>query len=401
MLEIKPIFNALRRSKAGALMLLIQIAITTAIVSNAAYIINDRIQYLNQETGYPEHEIFSFNVLTYDTDIDLSQKFEENETLIRNIPGVINAALFSEVPLSGGGSASSFGVNPSGQEGLRQRAAYTSADENWLETLGLEISEGRNFRQDEVLVTTDPSLRANVAVVSRTFMELLFPEGDGLGNIFYSGRSPVKIIGVVDKMVGPWLKDSAADSLVIFPRVEAQRYQDIVVRSEANMRDEIMKNIEDIMLADYNKRVVVNVQGLDEQKASYNASDLLMLRMLVVLIVVLVLVTGLGIFGLTVFNINKRTKQIGTRRALGARKADIVRYFMIENFMICIGGITIGAIAAIYLGKVLLEQYSLPALDNMYVLTTTLFVVLVSLMSVVFPARRAADISPSVATRTV
>uniref|UniRef100_UPI0038F71334 hypothetical protein n=1 Tax=Streptomyces niveiscabiei TaxID=164115 RepID=UPI0038F71334 len=54
MLEIKPIFHALCRSKVGAILLLIQIAITTAIVSNAAFIIQDRIAFLNQETGYPE-----------------------------------------------------------------------------------------------------------------------------------------------------------------------------------------------------------------------------------------------------------------------------------------------------------------------------------------------------------
>ena len=62
MLEIKPIFHALCRSKVGAILLLIQIAITTAIVSNAAFIIQDRITFLNQETGYPEQDLFKFNV---------------------------------------------------------------------------------------------------------------------------------------------------------------------------------------------------------------------------------------------------------------------------------------------------------------------------------------------------
>ena len=58
MLELKPIFNSLCRSKVGALLLLAQVAITTAIVSNAAFIINDRLQYLQQDTGLPEHDIF-------------------------------------------------------------------------------------------------------------------------------------------------------------------------------------------------------------------------------------------------------------------------------------------------------------------------------------------------------
>ena len=102
MLEIKPIFNALCRSKVGAVLLLIQIAITTAIVSNAAFIIQDRISYLNQETGYPEQDIFKFNVMTFGTDINLSQQFELDESMLRKMPGVVDAALSSSIPLSGG-----------------------------------------------------------------------------------------------------------------------------------------------------------------------------------------------------------------------------------------------------------------------------------------------------------
>ena len=69
MFEIKPIFHALCRSKVGAILLLIQIAITTAIVSNAAFIIQDRISYLSQETGYPEQDIFVFNVMMFGKDV--------------------------------------------------------------------------------------------------------------------------------------------------------------------------------------------------------------------------------------------------------------------------------------------------------------------------------------------
>ena len=126
-----------------------------------------------------------------------------------------------------------------------------------------------------------------------------------------------------------------------------------------------------------------------------------MMRMLIVLIIVLVLVTVLGIFGLTVFNISKRTKQIGTRRALGARKSAIVRYFMVENGLICIAGLLVGSVADIYLGNALLQTYSLPALDNLYIIFTALFVFIMSLVSVLLPANKAANISPSVATRSI
>lgn len=401
MLEIKPIFNALRRSKVGAVLLLIQIAITTAIVSNAAFIINDRITYLNQDTGYPEDSIFSFGVMTFGKDRDISQQFEEDEAMLRNMPGVIDAALFSSVPLSGSGSSTSMRLQPEPQKSRTIPTAYLFADEHALNTLDLTLAEGRNFDINEVLVTQDRSKLTEVAIVSRAFLNDAFPEGDGLGKIVYMGDLPFKIIGVVEQMKGPWLKSDAPDNVIITPFIQAQSYQKIVVRTAPEDRADIMKQMEDKMLAAYDKRVVVNVIGLDENKAQYNASDTLMMRMLMVLIVVLVAVTALGIFGLTLFNISKRTRQIGTRRALGARKSAIIRYFLIENTMVCLAGLLVGSGLAVWLGHELISRFSVPPLRHTYVMITAAVVLVMSLLAVIFPARRAARISPSVATRSI
>lgn len=401
MLEIKPILNALRRSKAGALMLLIQIAITTAIVSNAAYIIYDRIQYLQQDTGYPEDEIFSFVATTFGSDIDLSQQFELDEDMLRSIPGVKSASMISEMPLSGSGSASSFNLTPENQGQRGVRAAYTAGDEHIIDALGVNLIEGRNFTFDDVIVSQDMSEAPKVVIVSKAFLDEMFPDGDGLGNTIYMGNMSFQIVGVTEKMMGPWLKDRRSENLIIMPFANARIYQKFIVRTEPSQRAAVMRQIEERMLSAYDKRVILRSEGMDESKANYNSSDTLMLRMLIVLITVLVLITGLGIFGLTLFNINKRTKQIGTRRALGARKSAIVRYFLVENCIICIAGLTLGSATAIYLGDVLLAQYSLPALDKSYVVMTAVFVMVVSLVSVLMPAYRASNISPSIATRSV
>lgn len=401
MLELKPIFNALCRSKAGALMLLVQIAITTAIVSNAAFIIKDKIDYLQQDTGYPEDEIFSFSVLTYGKDRDLQQVFQEDETMLRNIPGVIDASLFSNVPLSGGGSASSFNLDADPTDSKSVRAAYTMTDEHGLNTLGLKVSQGREFTAEEVITFKDSTTVPTVAVASKAFVEEMFPDGDGLGNVVYFGPNPIQIIGIVEKMMGPWLKDNAAENVIILPMNRTRSYQNIIVRTNASDRSAILGKIEDLMLNTYDKRVVVNMEGFDVAKDRYNAGDVLMMRMLIVLIVVLVLVTALGIFGLTVFNINKRTKQIGTRRALGARKSAIIQYFLVENSLICFAGLVVGTAGALLLGQALFELYSLPELDYTYIVMTALFVLCFSLLSVIMPANKAANISPSVATRSI
>lgn len=402
MLEIKPIFHALCRSKVGAILLLIQIAITTAIVSNAAFIIQDRIAFLNQETGYPEQDLFKFNVMTFGKDIDLSQQFELDEAMLRALPGVESAAQSSSIPLSGSGSASGFNLKPAPQESKNVRTAYFFIDEHGLDTYGVKLIAGRNFTEAEVLITNSPTDRTtNVTVVTEALANELFPEGNGLGKTVYFGDLPLQIVGITAPMKSPWLKDSHPNNVALIPYIQGKTYAQFAVRTKPGQRAAVMKQIENAMLNNYSKRVINNIKGLDELKEQYMAADKLMMRMLIVLITILVLVTALGIFGLTLFNINKRTKQIGTRRALGARKSSIINYFLVENALICIAGLVLGVIAALILGQLLMQHFSIAALPFGYVVATAIMVFIMSLLAVFGPAKRAANISPSIATRTI
>ena len=401
MLEIKPIFHALCRSKVGAILLLIQIAITTAIVSNAAFIIQDRVSYLSQETGYPEQDIFVFNVMMFGKDVSPSQQYELDEAMLRQIPGVVDAAYSSNTPLSGSGSSSDFSLKPAPEESKSARSSYMFIDEHGINTYGVKLIAGRNYTEDEVIVTDNYDELSKVTVVTKTLLDELFPDGNGLGQTVYFGDIPMKVIGVVELMKGPWLKDSRPDNVVLLPFIKPGTNARFVVRTEPGQRQSVMNRVEEAMLKNYNKRVISRIRGLDDDKESYMAEDTLMMRMLIVLITILVLVTALGIFGLTLFNISKRTKQIGTRRALGARKSAIISYFLVENAMICIVGLVIGVIAAVYLGQLLMQHFSIAQLDVSYVLATALAVFVMSLLAVLAPAKRAANISPSIATRTI
>lgn len=401
MSEIKPIFSSLLRSRVGAVLLIVQIALTLAIVSNAAFMINDRIAYLNQPTGYAETNIFKFNVTTFGKDIDLTQQFELDEAAIRAIPGVINAVMSNQVPISGSGDSTGFALKPRSEPAPSVRSSYFMGDEHFSDALGVKVIAGRNFNSDDVIMSNNFSKLPTVALVSKEFAKQMFPDSSGLGEIIYYGDNPLTVIGVLDHMTGPWLSDSSPNNVVVFPFAIGQTIRKFIVRTQPGMRDEVMSKIEDLMLSLESQRVITDLTGLDEKKADYVAQDRLMMNMLVTLSVILIVVTAMGIFGLTLFNISKRTKQIGTRRALGAKKSDIIRYFLIENGLISCVGLVVGAIFAILLGKQLMTLYSLPQLNAWFVIVTALFILTMSLLAVYAPAKRAANISPSIATRSV
>ncbi|TMP39660.1 ABC transporter permease [Pseudoalteromonas rubra] len=401
MFELKPTINALMRSKLGAILLILQLAITLAIVSNAVSIIQDRLTYLNKDTGYPEAEIFKFNSLNFDKKLDLLQQVELDEQTLRDLDGVIDAAAVSSVVLSGSGSSGGMQLKPEPQESKSVNMGYISGDEHLLSTLGVKVSEGRDFTASDVVVIDDSDAQPSVIIVSRALADGLFGQGNGLGETLYWGADPLKIIGIVDTMANQWPRSSFGTKTALIPMVRVGNFQKFLVRTEPRDRARVMRQIEELMLANHRERVISDVTGLDQKKARYDAKDVLMMRMLMTLIVVLVIVTALGVFGLSTFNISKRTKQIGTRRALGARKSAIVRYFVVENALICSVGLVLGAAAAVLLGQKLMNWYSVPALGYHFIATTAGLLLLMSLLSVLMPALRASNISPSIATRSV
>src|SRR5690606_37058115 len=95
---------------------------------------------------------------------------------------------------------------------------------------------------------------------------------------------------------------------------------------------------------------------LPELRERYFRADRSMAWLLVSVIATMLLVTALGIVGLASFWVQQRTRQIGIRRALGARRADILRYFHVENFLLASFGIALGMLLA-YAGHPLLMRH--------------------------------------------
>jgi putative ABC transport system permease protein len=149
------------------------------------------------------------------------------------------------------------------------------------------------------------------------------------------------------------------------------------------------------------ERVIKWVQPLELFKKHSYLADRNMGIFLATVTGLLLAITSLGIFGLGTFNVSTRTKQIGTRRAVGARRIDILRYFMVQNGLITTAGIILGCLLALGVGYWLSVQYKLPRLDLYYLVGGVLVLWAIGQLAVWQPARRASAVSPSVATRTV
>ncbi|HEV7715354.1 MAG TPA: FtsX-like permease family protein [Steroidobacteraceae bacterium] len=402
-IPMRPILSALLRNRTGALLVALQISIALAVLVNAVYIVKQRIDLIGRPTGIDVANIFVVASTGFARGFNYEGALRDDLAYFRSVPGVIAATPINSLPLSGGGSATMLAIIP-GDTVHWLRGNYFEVNEQGLQTLGLHLIAGRNFRPDEVLPPPESS-QANVTsqiIVTKAYAQRLFPNGSALGKTVYDAvKDPVTIIGIVDNMMGSWVDDEHPEEVFMMPRAPTGPTVRYLVRTEPGSRDAIMRTVEGHISSSNPNRSINWVRTLERYKDRSYLKDRNMGIFLATVTSLLLAITTLGIFGLATFNVSTRTKQIGTRRAVGARQRDIVRYFLTENWFITTAGVILGCAMALGVGYWLSHEYHLPRVDLYYLVAGVLVLWAIGLLASWQPARRAAKISPAVAARTV
>jgi len=403
-MEIGPIWRAMMRNKTGAILIALQIAVTMAIMVNAISIMQERGRMMARPTGIDEHNIFSISSVGFAEDFNERVTIEEDLAALRAMPGVVNAIQSNSVPLSGGGW--SMGVQTEPGEGIDgPSVAVYMVDEHALDTLGLNLVTGENFSATDIgwrsLSDTD---WPDKAIITRATAQALYPDDpdSALGSALYvSNDKPFTVIGIIEQMQAPWNGWEGVERVMLTPSHTLFKGTRYIIRTEPGMRDALMPQVEKLLAESNKSRIVRSMRTMDETRERSYRGDAAMIKILTFTIVLLIAITSLGIVGLASFSVNRRTKQIGTRRALGASKVAILRYFMTENFLISLVGVLIGAALTVGLNIVMIEAFSLTRIAWYLVPVAMLMLLAVGQAAVFGPAKRASSVPPAVATRTV
>ncbi|HEY4555645.1 MAG TPA: FtsX-like permease family protein [Lysobacter sp.] len=406
-MEIRPILSALLRSKTGAILIAAQIALTLAIIANALYIVKDRTDRAARPSGLDEANTFYmlFAGTGPATDAEAVQR-RDVETL-RAIPGVTAAAWVNQFPMTQSGWGLSITTRPEDPSSGIAGAAYFTP-QPISEGFGVRIVEGRDFTADDVR-TIDPAsgrLAADSVLLTRQFAARLFPdEASVVGKTVHLGSGPdgvpLRVIGVIDRLISPFAQRSEnAYSGFVLPVRYLDNNGSYVVRTAPGQRDRVMREAEEALGKLSNERMLIFNDTVEQARAQRYQGERSVAGMLIAVTVGLLLVTGSGIVGLASLWVTQRRKQIGVRRALGARKVDILRYFLIENALITTIGIVAGIALAFALNQVLVSKLELPRLPLEYLGGGMLVLWALGILAVYGPAWRAAAVSPAIATRS-
>lgn len=410
-MEIRALLAAMSRRKSGPLLVAVQVALAFATIVNLANVIQQRVEVASRPTGIDLKNTFWMTTEPTSADYDYSASVRRYLAYLNSMPGVVASALISTLPQTWSEYDLPFASRPqvfdrprTGVEGI----AIMGTDKV-LDALGVKLIAGRNFNADAV----QPALgdfRTSIArwapevIVTQALATKLFPGGGALGKTLYVGsinRSAV-IVGIVGLLrLNPYQgqMDELARQVVIVPITPPGPSAAYVVRTKPGRRDEVMSELEKEFAAMQPGRFISGMEAYDVTAAKAREDYRTTIVILGAVAICVMLVSVLGMVGLSAFNVVTRTKQLGVRRAIGARRFHIVRYFLIESWITITGGLVGGVILAMSVGMELTRIFQLPRLPVCYLAVGAVVLWVVGLIAVLPPALRAAYTSPAVATR--
>ena len=395
-----PIIRSLRHNKTRFVLIVLEIAFTLAIVANCVNMILDERKKMLKQSGFDDNHLVYVRSRHFTAHADANATIAAmNKDLraLRSVPGVRAAANTYFLPWQGGGSSNSFKVPV---RGVFQAQEYEGSI-GIFDTLGVKVVEGRGFTPQDYPPPAQEQTPSYNVVVSRAFERLLFPNG-GLGQAFTNndGTTTFHIVGIIDKFYNPygW---PIGDFAVFEPDYAATRRggSSFLIRTSGPVKD-VVPLIEKSLLAADNQRIVT-MATVNETKDTFFAGGRLVIKAMSAIIFLVVFVTGMGILGLTSLSVTERTRQIGTRRALGATRRDILTHFLLENWMVTTVGLGLGILLTYGLNFLLVSRVSDVKMDPRLVLIGVVLLWINGIVATLFPAIRASAVSPAIATRSV
>jgi putative ABC transport system permease protein len=404
-MELGPILSAMRRNKVGASIIVIQTAITLAILCNSLFIIQQRLRLSSRPTGAQEETIFTIANQWVGNPPDLVARVQADLAALRAVPGVVDAFVSNSYPLSNGGWDDGISLEAGDQHWVTQGALYFS-DEHGLTTLGLKLVAGRNFNAMEIADRNDLEGKPPSAViVSQALASTLFPLGGALGKSIYlaSQKQKTPIVGIVDRLQEPWVHggNRHSENAMLQPYRYVEQYSHYIVRARPGQLESVIKDTQKQLLGINRARILERTRTMTESRRLAYRDDRGLAVILGVVSAIMLIVTAFGIIGVTSFWVAQRRRQIGIRRAVGASQTAILRYFQTENLMIAAAGAALGIVLAFALNLWMAGKFEIARLQIGYTVVAAILVMLLGQIAVLWPALRAASISPVVAIRNV
>jgi predicted permease len=324
---------------------------------------------------------------------------------VRQMPEVQTATIATALP--GGFEVRRETLTVAGGSSLSPEA-FVSVDWNVVEpgyfaTLRTPIIAGRDF------TTADRNGTLPVAIVSEAAARQFWPAQDAVGRYLsqpnWGPQGPTHpmrtllVVGVARDIQSSSMIDGLARPWVYVP-FQQQYVPNMTIVARTTRRQRIADQVRSLLAAMNPNLPIVTAQTLDDSVAFGFAPQRIAASVAGSLGIVGLILTGIGIYGVTAYTVTRRTREIGIRIALGAQTADVIRMVLREGVALTLIGSAIGVVLAAALSRVLAGfLFGIPPIDPITFAATTVLFAAIGLAACYVPVLRATHIDPKQALR--
>lgn len=410
-MAIGPILAQLKRNQLGAVLIALQVALTLAVISNAVFIIHERVALTLRPSGVQdEPDVLVMHNEWLGPADDAVGRLRADLATLRRLPGVIDAYASNSYPLSNEGGIAFINLKPHQVTATAMSGGYL-VDDHALATLGLRLIAGRNFTPTELSSARKPPGPGRApsipsVIVSRDLAQRLFPGQSALGRAVYLDATHASlIIGVVQSLSVPWPATGgwASDfstSAMLWPLLPLGGNLEYILRVRPGRRAQVMRAAQEALYAADRDRIVSGVRSLAQARQEAYRDQRGFAIILAGVCLMMLLITACGVVGLTSYWVAQRRRQVGILRALGGTRGAIVQHVQTENLLIALAGTIPGAALAAGLNLWAVESFQSARLPAAYVISGTIALLALGQLAALWPALRAAAVSPALAARS-
>jgi putative ABC transport system permease protein len=384
-----------------------EVAVSVTLLVGAGLLIQSLYRMYRERLGFDPH-----GVMTFFTPTTAEQRKNAaairafDETLLqrlRALPGVRAAAAVSVLPLTGQNNypTERDGHPDSAIGGMEIRVVSPS----YFETMGIPIVRGRSFNAQDIAAAP------GVILVNQTVARRWWGEADPLGDRVVVGRyqgrelgdlneKPREVVGVVADTKSVYLKAPARPT-VYLPAAQTPWYDagmNWVVRGRFSTGF-VERARQAVAEIDPRQRVE-RVRSMDEIVASTAAESRFNALLFGIFGGLALVLATIGVYGLLAFSVARRTTEIGTRMALGANRAAVLKMVLKQGIALVVVGLILGLAGAIAVTRSLAPLlFGVRSTDPISFMGVAALMLLVGLVASYFPARRATRVDPMAALR--
>jgi putative ABC transport system permease protein len=391
------------RNRMRGVLIVSEVALSLMLLAGAGLLINSFWRLLHTDAGFDGRSVLTVDVplsrATYTKPEQRSAAFQQLIQRMKNVPGVRDASVVSNVPLTDLDIEVSFQIEgrPPYKPGEEATADYTVASGDYFRTMNIALLRGRVFTDADT--TNSPQ----VTIVSNAFAKQYFPNEDAIGKrLILDGpdKTPREIIGVVGDVRRKGLDVGVQPEMYFSYLQQPERRMSLVLRTEARDASQLTQAARAEVKAFDPAQIIWRVQTLEQLLGTSVAPRKFNMMLLAIFASVALILAAIGLYGVMSYSVSWQTHEIGIRMALGAGRADVLRLVVRQGMKMALIGLALGLVGAFFVSRVLIGMlYGISPTDPLTFTGVSIVLLVVALLACLLPARRATRVDPIVALR--